>query len=276
MFWSTCELARCHRSVRCHGVDADWLQSLQRAVPNGPAGLPCLTGLHEQVLGKDSRAVPAGGACEIEIARHLMADSRKATGLEQYAIAKYAEALEVRPCSASSTTYCACQWCTVAQRIRHLAVLFRMFGGRPAVPKSCPLRPASCPVLQVVPRTIAETSGLPATEVIAQLHAAHADGQSRAGLDILTGQPKDLTQDSISDTLNTRWCACHSAVSCAPSATTHWAPKLSRSGSLIYSKPAACGLTAARCIPAPRIALTSALLGRANIQFQSDVPDILS
>ena len=49
------------------------------------------------MLGKDSRAVPAGGACEIEIARHLMADSRKATGLEQYAIAKYAEALEVRP-----------------------------------------------------------------------------------------------------------------------------------------------------------------------------------
>ena len=41
--------------------------------------------------------MPAGGACEIEIARHLLEDSRKATGLEQYAIAKYAEALEVRP-----------------------------------------------------------------------------------------------------------------------------------------------------------------------------------
>ena len=59
---------------------------------------------------------------------------------------------------------------------------------------------------QVVPRTIAETSGLPATEVVAQLHAAHAEGQTRAGLDILTGQPKDLTEDSISDTLSTRWC----------------------------------------------------------------------
>ena len=56
---------------------------------------------HVQVLGKDSRAVPAGGACEIEIARHLQADSRKATGLEQYAIAKYAEALEVSPMCSS-------------------------------------------------------------------------------------------------------------------------------------------------------------------------------
>lgn len=64
-----------------------------------------------QVLGKDCRAVPAGGASEMEIARHLQADARKATGLEQYAIAKYAEALEVRlACAAvSSRDVDACQ-----------------------------------------------------------------------------------------------------------------------------------------------------------------------
>ena len=54
-----------------------------------------------QVLGKDCRAVPAGGASEMEIARHLQADARKATGLEQYAIAKFAEALEVGSKSAT-------------------------------------------------------------------------------------------------------------------------------------------------------------------------------
>ena len=106
-------------------------------------------------------------------------------------------------------------------------------GDGSAIPRSGSVRPASCPGVQVVPRTIAETSGLPATEVIAQLHAAHAGGQSRAGLDILTGQPKDLTQDSISDTLNTRWCACPSAVPIPSSATMRRPSVPSRCCSLI-------------------------------------------
>jgi chaperonin GroEL (HSP60 family) len=41
--------------------------------------------------------------------------------------------------------------------------------------------------LEVVPRTIAENSGLPATEAVAALYAAHAAGQTGAGLDIETG-----------------------------------------------------------------------------------------
>ena len=41
--------------------------------------------------------------------------------------------------------------------------------------------------LEVVPRTIAENSGLPASEAVAALHAAHAAGQATAGLDIETG-----------------------------------------------------------------------------------------
>ena len=41
--------------------------------------------------------------------------------------------------------------------------------------------------LEVVPRTIAENSGLPATDAVAALHAAHAAGQAAAGLDVETG-----------------------------------------------------------------------------------------
>lgn len=48
-----------------------------------------------QVLCKDPRVLPAGGAAEMEIARQLSDLARKETGLEQYAIAKFAEALEV-------------------------------------------------------------------------------------------------------------------------------------------------------------------------------------
>ncbi len=46
------------------------------------------------MLCKDPRVLPAGGAAEMEIARQLSELARKETGLEQYAIAKFAEALE--------------------------------------------------------------------------------------------------------------------------------------------------------------------------------------
>ena len=60
---------------------------------------------------------------------------------------------------------------------------------------------------QVVPRTIAENSGLNATEAVALLHAAHASGQATAGLDIESGQPRDLSADGIVDVYSTKWCA---------------------------------------------------------------------
>jgi chaperonin GroEL (HSP60 family) len=50
-----------------------------------------------QSLCRDARAVPAGGALEIEVARQLRKFGSKETGLDQYAIAKFAEALEVVP-----------------------------------------------------------------------------------------------------------------------------------------------------------------------------------
>jgi T-complex protein 1 subunit theta len=62
-------------------------------------------------------------------------------------------------------------------------------------------------LLQVVPRIIAENSGLNATDVVSSLHAAHANGQQLAGLDIETGQPKDLAEDGILDLYSAKWWA---------------------------------------------------------------------
>jgi chaperonin GroEL (HSP60 family) len=55
------------------------------------------TWLAAQSLCRDARAVPAGGALEIEVARQLREFGSKETGLDQYAIAKFADALEVVP-----------------------------------------------------------------------------------------------------------------------------------------------------------------------------------
>lgn len=76
-----------------------------------------------QALCRDARCVAAGGAAEIEMARQVADFGKKQTGLDQYAIARFADALEV------------------------------------------------------VPRTIAENSGLQASEVVARLYAAHSSGQ---------------------------------------------------------------------------------------------------
>lgn len=97
--------------------------------------------------------LPAGGAPELELAKQLQEFGRRETGLAQYAIAKFAEALEV------------------------------------------------------VPRTIAENAGLNATSVMSSLHAAHASGQQRAGLDIETGEPRDLTGQDLYDLYSAKWWA---------------------------------------------------------------------
>ena len=105
--------------------------------------------------------LPAGGATEIEVARQLAAWGRKETGLDQYAIAQFAEALEV------------------------------------------------------VPRTIAENSGLDASDAVSALYAAHAAGQSTVGLDVETGLPRDLAEDGIRDLYTAKWWAMKLAVDAA-------------------------------------------------------------
>lgn len=60
---------------------------------------------------------------------------------------------------------------------------------------------------EVVPRTLAENSGLNATDVLSNLYAAHAQGQTTTGIDVETGAPKDLTQEGITDLYLTKWWA---------------------------------------------------------------------
>lgn len=48
-----------------------------------------------QALCRDARMLPAGGAPDIELCQQLQKYGRTQTGLDQYAIAKYAESFEV-------------------------------------------------------------------------------------------------------------------------------------------------------------------------------------
>ena len=50
-------------------------------------------------------------------------------------------------------------------------------------------------------------AGLNATDVISALNKAHADGQKNAGLDIETGEPRNLAADDITDLHSVKWCA---------------------------------------------------------------------
>ena len=58
--------------------------------------------------------------------------------------------------------------------------------------------------LEVVPRTLAENAGLHATDVLSALYAAHAAGDSRAGVDIENGGVRDLGQDGLFDVYATK------------------------------------------------------------------------
>lgn len=132
-------------SIVLRGATEGMLDDVERAVDDGVNAY--------KALCRDARCVPAGGASELEMARQVADFGKKQTGLDQYAIARFAEALEV------------------------------------------------------VPRTIAENSGLPATEVMARLYAAHSAGQVNTGVDIETGAPKDLSADGIMDLYATKWWA---------------------------------------------------------------------
>ena len=61
-----------------------------------------------QALCKDARMLPAGGAPEIELCQQLQKFGRKETGLDQYAIAKFAESLEVTTAMPVSIETTAC------------------------------------------------------------------------------------------------------------------------------------------------------------------------
>jgi len=132
-------------TIVLRGSTEGFLDDVERAVNDA---INCY-----KVLGKDSRAVPAAGATEIELARQLTEYGRKQTGLEQYAMIKFGEAFEV------------------------------------------------------VPRTLAENSGLNSTDILSGLYAAHAAGKTTTGVEIETGVPTDLGEEDIVDLYMAKWWA---------------------------------------------------------------------
>ncbi|CAM9994588.1 unnamed protein product [Choristocarpus tenellus] len=71
------------------------LNDLERAVDDS---VSCVRG-----LCRDSRFLPGGGATEMELSNQVFKFGEKQTGLDQYAIKKFAEALEVVPRILSET-----------------------------------------------------------------------------------------------------------------------------------------------------------------------------
>lgn len=117
-------------TVVLRGATDNMMDDVERAVDDGVNGY--------KALARDGRLLPAGGAAELVMAARLAAAARAETGLEQYAMARFATALEV------------------------------------------------------VPRTLAENAGLNATDTLSALYAAHAGGNTNAGVDIENGGVADL------------------------------------------------------------------------------------
>lgn len=83
---------------------------------------------------------------------------------------------------------------------------------------------------EVIARTLAETSGFNATELISNLYAAHTKGTTSAGIDIESGEVVDASQLGILDLLVTKQNAIRLATA---TATT-----VLRVDQIIMSKPA--------------------------------------
>ena len=71
------------------GATKNGLDDLQRAIENS---VNCM-----KVFLSDGRLCPGGGSTEIELARKIYAEGESTPGMEQYAIKKFSEALEVVP-----------------------------------------------------------------------------------------------------------------------------------------------------------------------------------
>ncbi|KAL7749547.1 T-complex protein 1 subunit theta [Sorochytrium milnesiophthora] len=76
-------------TVIIRGSTQNLLDDVERAVDDGVNVIKALT--------KNPRLVAGAGACEVEISKRLQEIAEKTSGLNQYAIKKFAEALEVVP-----------------------------------------------------------------------------------------------------------------------------------------------------------------------------------
>mmetsp|Transcript_20367 Transcript_20367/g.26357 ORF Transcript_20367/g.26357 Transcript_20367/m.26357 type:complete len:222 (-) Transcript_20367:289-954(-) len=115
-----------------------------------------------KAMCKEASFVAGGGAFEMELARHVKEFGDTTSGLDQYAIRKFSEALEV------------------------------------------------------VPRTLAETSGMRGTETISALKAAHLEeGKADFGIDIEASGISDMQTKGILDLYTMKESALRLAVDAA-------------------------------------------------------------
>eukprot|EP00035_Acanthoeca_spectabilis_P020063 m.430973 g.430973 ORF g.430973 m.430973 type:complete len:549 (-) comp17238_c0_seq1:37-1683(-) len=128
------------------GSTTNVVDDMERAVDDGVNVYKALT--------KDPRLLPGAGATEIELASRLERHGQAQTGLEQYAICAFAEALEA------------------------------------------------------IPQVLAENAGVKAKDMVSLLYAAHAKGETAAGVDIEQDKPAtlDAAKAGIFDNFSTkRW-----------------------------------------------------------------------
>ena len=76
-------------TILVRGSTQNILNDIERAIDDGVNVV--------RAMGRDARFVPGAGGVEIELARRLMQYAEATPGLEQYAMRKFAEALEVVP-----------------------------------------------------------------------------------------------------------------------------------------------------------------------------------
>ncbi len=76
-------------TIVVRGGTTNFLDDIERAIDDGVNAI--------KAVARDPRLLAGAGACEIEVAKQLYAHGEKTPGLNQYAIKKFAEALEVIP-----------------------------------------------------------------------------------------------------------------------------------------------------------------------------------
>lgn len=122
----------------------------------------CADGINTiRAMCRESDFVPGAGATEIELSRLIQDYGSKVSGLDQYAVKAYGEALEV------------------------------------------------------VPRTLAANSGMDFEDTIAKLYAAHSEGKSSIGVDVVNKSTMDAVENKVLDLLVTKKFAMRLATNCA-------------------------------------------------------------
>lgn len=129
-------------TIVVRGSTGNILDDLERTIEDGVSVV--------KAMCADARFVPGAGACEMAVADALHKFGASQPGLDQYAINKFAEAMEV------------------------------------------------------VPRTLCDNAGVDATNMIANLYAAQAEGKRATGIDIDTGAVGDMLQKGVLDLLPTK------------------------------------------------------------------------